>query len=72
MQVRELRVEYGRTVNLGNYESERLLVGFTTTLEPGEDLAFAVAQIYEELREQVDGRLRLQPRYRAPDEEEAP
>lgn len=61
MEHREVRVEYGRTVNLGNDESERLTVGFTTTLAPGEDTAFAVAQIYEELREQVASHLGIQP-----------
>jgi hypothetical protein len=55
MVIREVKVEYGRTVNRGNYESERLTVGYTATLDEREDVAFAVAQIYEDCREQVGG-----------------
>lgn len=72
MQVREVRVEYGRTVNRGNYESERLTVGFTATVDEGEDVAYAVAQLYEECREQLDGRLGWDEPYRGADQPEAP
>ena len=40
--VTEVSVEYGRTVNLGNYESERVHVGLTATVGP-EDVALRLA-----------------------------
>jgi hypothetical protein len=72
VNVKEVRVECGRTVNRGNYESERLTVGFTATVDEREDVAYAVAQLYEECREQLDGRLGWQEPYRTPDEAEEP
>ena len=65
MTIKEIKVECGRTVNRGNYESERLTVGFTATVDEREDVAFAVAQLYEECREQLDGRLGWNEPYRA-------
>jgi hypothetical protein len=38
--IREIRVEYGRTVNLGNHESERLQVGLEATVGQDEDSGF--------------------------------
>lgn len=42
MDIREVSVEYGRTVNLGNFESERVHVGLTATVGP-EDVALRLA-----------------------------
>jgi hypothetical protein len=72
VKVREVSVEYGRTVNRGNYESERLTVGFTATVDEGEDVAYAVAQLYEECREQLEGRLGWDEPYRPSDRQEEP
>ena len=55
MQVREISVSYGLTVNTGNYESERVDVGATITLSPGESedqavdkfMAWAKARCYQ-------------------------
>jgi hypothetical protein len=32
--IREVGVEYGRTVKLGNFESERLAITLTETVDP--------------------------------------
>lgn len=37
MQVKELSVEVGLTLNLGNYESARINAGVVATVGPGED-----------------------------------
>jgi hypothetical protein len=34
--IKEIKVEYGRTVNLGNFESERVAVGLAADLGPEE------------------------------------
>lgn len=39
-EVTEVRVSYSRTVNLGNYESERLEVGLEATVGADEDSGF--------------------------------
>lgn len=49
-EIREVCVEYGRTVNLGNYESERLHVGLTATVGAGEDAKAVVAGLVQEAR----------------------
>lgn len=54
-QVKEISVSYGLTVNTGNYESERVDVGATITLSPGESedqvvekfIAWAKARCYQ-------------------------
>jgi hypothetical protein len=63
MQVREVKVEYGRTVNLGNYESERVQVGFAADLAPDEQEDQAAAlrvavELARQAREVCDERLR--------------
>ncbi len=35
-KVKEITIAYGLTVNTGNYESTRIDVGATVTLDPGE------------------------------------
>ena len=37
MEVKEVTVSYGLTVNTGNFNSERIDVGATVSLSPGED-----------------------------------
>jgi hypothetical protein len=37
VNVREVSVEFSRTVNLGNFESERVQVGLVSVVAEGED-----------------------------------
>ena len=48
--IREVSVEYGRTVNLGNYESERLHISLTATVDAGEDAKAVTAGLVQEAR----------------------
>jgi hypothetical protein len=56
--VREVSVEYGRTVNLGNFESERLAVSLTETVHPDEAHETVARELITEARAIVQGRLR--------------
>ena len=49
-EIREVRVSYSRTVNLGNYESERLEVGLESTVGDGEDAKAVTAGLVQEAR----------------------
>lgn len=48
--IREVSVEYGRTVNLGNYESERLHVGLTATVEADDNAQEVSYELVDEAR----------------------
>lgn len=52
-QVTEVSVEYGRTVNLGNYESERLHVGLTATVGADDDALTVTYELVEQARQSV-------------------
>ena len=56
--VTEVSVGYSRTVNLGNYESERLEVGLTSTVEPEEAPESEIRELITEARAIVQQRLR--------------
>ena len=56
--VTEVSIEYGRTVNLGNYESERLQVGLTSTVDDGDDAQDVICDLAGQAKEIVQGRLR--------------
>jgi hypothetical protein len=58
MTVREVSVEYSRTVNLGNFESERAQVGLVETVAPDEAPEAVVRNLLAEARALVRGRLR--------------
>ena len=48
--IREVSVEYARTVNLGNYESERLHIGLTATVADDEQGREVAHRLVEEAR----------------------
>ena len=49
--IREVSVEYGRTVNLGNYETERLSVGLTATVGADDDALTVTYELVEQARQ---------------------
>ena len=51
--IREVSVEYGRTVNLGNYESERVHVGLTATVGADDDSLAVTYELIEQARQSV-------------------
>jgi len=51
--VKEIQVSVGRTINLGNFESLRVDVSATTTLDPGDSADVVRATISDWLKEQV-------------------
>ena len=56
--IREISVEYGRVVNLGNYESERVHVGLTASLGP-DDVALRLAHdLLTQAKQTADAQLR--------------
>ena len=55
--IREVSVEYGRTVNLGNYESERLHVGLTATVGADDDALTVTYELIEQARQSVGSHL---------------
>ena len=57
----EIKVNYGYTKNLGNYESERLDASETVTLRPGDNIEEALLNVYQKLRAFVTCQLRLNP-----------
>lgn len=56
-QITEVSVEYGRTVNLGNYESERLHVGLTATVGADDDAQVVTYELVEQARGSVERHL---------------
>ena len=51
MKVTEVSVEYSRTANLGNYESERVQVGLASAVAEGEDHRRLVEELALEAEE---------------------
>jgi len=49
LKITNIKVNYGRTINMGNYESVRLDVELSATLAPGED----AGKVADELRAQA-------------------
>jgi len=49
MNVREIRLSVGRTVNLGDFNSLRLDVGLTVEVPDGADLAVIRREAHEDL-----------------------
>lgn len=49
MKIDTVKINYGRTINMGNYESTRLDVELSATLAPGED----AGKVADELRAQA-------------------
>lgn len=56
-QITEVSVEYGRTVNLGNYESERLHVGLTASVGADDDAQVVTYELVEQARGSVERHL---------------
>ena len=62
MKIKQIAVRFGRTWNLGNYESQRLEIETTADLEPHEDpnlvtellLKFVKDKVYGETPEEDD------------------
>ena len=63
-EVREVSVEYSRTVNLGNYESERVQVGLAATLAPDERAEMAIHSLAAQARSTVEAHLQELERQR--------
>ena len=57
MLVKELKVRFGRTIYLGDFETVRIDAEEAVVLE-GEDPKAAFDSLYKELRGRVDGRCR--------------
>jgi hypothetical protein len=72
VKVTEVKVEYGRTVNLGNYESERLDVGLTATVGEDDDAVVVTYELVEQARGSVERHLERLRRARSTDTAEAP
>ena len=56
-QITEVSVTYSRTVNLGNYESERLEVGQSSTVDPDQTAEAVVHTLATEAQNIVRQRL---------------
>lgn len=56
-EIREVSIEYGRTVNLGNYESERLHVGLRATVGRDDDDQVVTYELVEAARQSVASHL---------------
>lgn len=56
--IREVAVEYSRTINLGNYESERVQVSLTATVGPEEDSLAATQALFDQAVTMADEELR--------------
>lgn len=50
----EIKVNYGRTVNMGNYESMRIDVEFAATVEPDEDIENATEELRRKAKLEVN------------------
>lgn len=57
-QIREVSIEYGRTINLGNYESERVHVVLTATVGEEETALRVVHDLGVLARDTVEAQLR--------------
>jgi hypothetical protein len=57
-RITEVKIEYGRTVNLGNYESERVYVGLTATVGPDDDALPLSHDLLREAKDTVELHLR--------------
>lgn len=57
MKLKTISVEYGRVVNLGEYNSLRASCTLGAELEDGEDADAALAALWEQARESVRGQV---------------
>jgi len=55
MIVKQIAVSYGRTINLGNFNSARLECTMTADLEDAENTNEAALELWEQARDQVKG-----------------
>jgi len=53
MRIVKVSVNYGETINIGNYESRRIDYGATAELAPGEEPAAAQRELLLLLRNEV-------------------
>ena len=53
MQIRKVTASYGRTINLGDFNSLRLDATFEADVEPGEDPLDAINHLFAEARAEV-------------------
>jgi hypothetical protein len=58
MKLKSATVEYGRVVNLGEYNSLRASCTLVAELEEGEDVDAALAGLWEKARENVREQVR--------------
>ena len=58
MKLKTISVEYGRVINLGEYNSLRASCTLGAELEDGEDADAALESLWEQARESVRGRVR--------------
>lgn len=57
MKVKQISVSYGRTINLGNFESARFDCSMTADLEDVENTNEAALELWEQARDQVKGQV---------------
>lgn len=59
MPMRRIKVSVGRTINVGNFESERVDFGIEMDVSSSDGEYYAIEKIYETLREMVDNKCEL-------------
>lgn len=54
MKINNIKVNYGRTINLGNYESCRLDIELSATLEPKDDPEMVADELRAQAKLQIN------------------
>ncbi len=57
MKDRRIEVKVGKTVNLGNYESERIDIALGGTIENDEDVNVVYDEVFELLNSELNKRV---------------
>ena len=57
MKDRRIEVKVGKTVNLGNYESERIDIALGGTIENDEDVNVVYDEVFELLNDELNKRV---------------
>lgn len=54
MKINNIKVNYGRTVNLGNYENTRLDIELSATLTPEDDATMVADELRSQAKLQIN------------------
>lgn len=57
MKDRRIEVKVGKTINLGNYESERIDIALGGTIENDEDVNVVYDEVFELLSDELNKRV---------------